>query len=122
MPFYNALASGPVIKEHLNMWTPENPQGRYRHQRIDYQGNPGYGNVQYEDGSYLRLKTAELAYAFKGAFLKSIGASSLRVFLNGSNLGFWSKVIEDRESRGADTVNTLYPMVKRFNLGATVKF
>ena len=122
VPFYNTIASGPVITEHLDMWTPENPEGRYRHQRIDYQGNPGYANVQYEDGSYLRFRTAEIAYLIKDGFLHRIGASSLRIFLNGNNLHFWSKMIEDREARGDDTVNTLYPMTKRFNLGATIQF
>ena len=49
------------------------------------------------DGSYLRLKTAEIAYTFTGVGLKHYGISALKLYLNGNNLLFWSKMPDDRE-------------------------
>ncbi len=70
------------------------------------------------DGSYARLKNAELAYTFGGSQMGKIGFTSLRVFVNGNNLWVWSKMPDDRESNFAGAGNQgAYPTVKRYNLG-----
>jgi TonB-dependent starch-binding outer membrane protein SusC len=38
------------------------------------------------DGSFVRLRTATLAYSFPKAMVSEIGLNSLRVFVNGLNL------------------------------------
>jgi hypothetical protein len=43
------------------------------------------------DGSYLRLKNAEVAYTFSQKWVKRAGMSSLRIFVNGNNLHVWTK-------------------------------
>lgn len=71
------------------------------------------------DGSYLRLKYAELSYTFtQGEWLKKIGLNSLKVFANGNNLFLWTKMPDDRESNTGG--NTAYPTQKRFNLGLRI--
>ncbi|TDD99503.1 SusC/RagA family TonB-linked outer membrane protein [Flavobacterium cellulosilyticum] len=89
----------------------------------------GYNDAQryMYDGSYFRLKNAEIAYTFDSStsFVKSIGIQNIRVFLNGDNLYFWSKMPDDRESNYAGTgwaSQGAYPTVKRFNLGANIIF
>lgn len=79
------------------------------------------------DGSYIRLKNAEVAYTFRkeNSFIKNIGIESLRVFLNGNNLAVWTKMPDDRESNFAGTgwaSQGAYPTVKRYNLGANIIF
>jgi TonB-linked SusC/RagA family outer membrane protein len=79
------------------------------------------------DGSYLRLKNAEIAYTFDGKskWIKGAGLQSLRVYVNGNNLFLWSKMPDDRESNFAGTgwaSQGAYPTVKRFNLGANIIF
>jgi hypothetical protein len=79
------------------------------------------------DGSYIRLKTAEIAYNFnrESSVIKRLGLQNLRIFLNGNNLVFWSKMPDDRESNYAGTgwaSQGAYPTVKRFNLGANITF
>lgn len=70
------------------------------------------------DGSYARLKNAELAYTFGGSQTSKIGFSALRVFINGNNLWVWSKMPDDRESNFAGAGNQgAYPTVKRYNFG-----
>ena len=83
----------------------------------------GYHNgTQYMyDGSYVRLKNAEIAYTFTGNGIKRLGISNLKLFVNGNNLWVWSKMPDDRESNYAGSGNQgAYPTVKRFNFG--VKF
>lgn len=81
---------------------------------------PYYGTTYLYDGSYLRLKNAEISYAFKLAQLKTIGINALRLYLNGDNLLLWTKMPDDREvSNGASTA---YPTVRRFNMGFNLTF
>ncbi|WP_207533967.1 SusC/RagA family TonB-linked outer membrane protein [Desertivirga arenae] len=79
------------------------------------------------DGSYIRLKNAEIAYTFRreNSFVKKIGIASMRVFFNGNNLAVWTKMPDDRESNFAGTgwaSQGAYPTVKRFNLGTNITF
>lgn len=72
------------------------------------------------DGSYIRLKNVELAYTFTNGWVKQIGLSNLRIFVNGNNLWMWSRMPDDRESNTAGTglaSQGAYPTMKRVNFG-----
>jgi TonB-linked SusC/RagA family outer membrane protein len=70
------------------------------------------------NGSYARLKNAEIAYTFSAAQVGKIGFSALRVFVNGNNLWVWSRMPDDRESNFAGAGGQgAYPTVKRYNFG-----
>ncbi|MDI9521739.1 MAG: TonB-dependent receptor [Bacteroidota bacterium] len=71
------------------------------------------------DGSYIRLKYAELSYTFTNReWLQKISLNSLRLFVNGNNLFLWTKMPDDRESNTGG--NTSYPTQRRFNLGLRI--
>ncbi|SFE06780.1 SusC/RagA family TonB-linked outer membrane protein [Thermophagus xiamenensis] len=74
------------------------------------------------DGSYIRLKNAELSYTFNNlGWIKNIGLSSLRIFINGNNLWVWSDMPDDRESNFAGGGGQgAYPTMKRYNLGIKI--
>ena len=100
-------------------WTPERAEtATYPVLRYD-QGSPK-GNYNIKNASYLRLKTAEVGYNLNADFLKNLGISRFRIFMNGNNLFLWSKMLEDREGGSYDDRN--YPMVKRYNFGAQLTF
>lgn len=68
------------------------------------------------DGSYTRLKYAELSYIFsKEKWLKASGLTSLKLFVNGNNLFLWTDMPDDRESNTGGW--SAYPTQRRFNLG-----
>jgi TonB-linked SusC/RagA family outer membrane protein len=70
------------------------------------------------DGSYIRLKNAEIAYTFTGRWIEKIGMRSCRVYLNGDNLWLWTKMPDDRESNfSGGSSSGAYPTSRRFNLG-----
>ena len=75
------------------------------------------------DGSYLRLKNAEIAYTFRGAWVKRMHLNSLRVYLNGDNLLLWTNMPDDRENNFSGNASVgAYPTVRRFNLGFDLTF
>lgn len=71
------------------------------------------------DGSYIRLKYAEIAYTFsKEEWIEKIGLTNLKVFVNGNNLFLWTKMPDDRESNTGG--GSAYPTQRRFNLGLRI--
>jgi TonB-linked SusC/RagA family outer membrane protein len=84
------------------------------------EGGGGNGTRYLFDGSYIRLKNAEVAYTLPANLIKRIGLRSCKVYLNGNNLLLWTKMPDDRESNFSTNGNSslgAYPTVRRFNLG-----
>ncbi len=76
------------------------------------------GTQNYYDGSYLRLKNAELGYTFNRVNLGQFAIKDLKLFVSGNNLWVWTKMPDDRESNFAGASNQgQYPTVKRINFG-----
>lgn len=101
-------------------WTADDqnadvPLPRWLTQKSDYTN----GTRFMFDGSYLRLKYAEVSYTFsKEKWLKSAGLESLKIFINGNNLALWTDMPDDRESNTGGW--SAYPTQRRFNLGLRV--
>src|SRR5690606_33650139 len=75
------------------------------------------------DGSYVRLKNAELGYTLAGDFTKRLGISRCKIYLNGNNLLLWTKMPDDRESNfSGNSSFGAYPTMRRVNLGLDITF
>ena len=124
VPLQNFSEFTSVVFDHVaDYWSKDNQNATSFLPRWKTQGQI-IGDYFMYDGSYLRLKTAEIAYTFQDKWVKNAGLSAFRIFLNGNNLFFWSKLPDDRESSfsgGSDSSGT-YPTVKRINLGIDVTF
>jgi len=99
-------------------WSAENTSADVTVPR--WLSEPSYSSgTQYLfDGSYIRLKNAELAYTFNGKRIRNAGISDLKIFVSGNNLWVWSKMPDDRESNFAGSGSQgAYPTMKRYNLG-----
>jgi hypothetical protein len=72
------------------------------------------------DGSFLRLKSAELGYSLPSNISKKIGLETARIYLSGTNLLTWSKFkLWDPEMKG----NGLgYPIQRVVNIGIQTNF
>ena len=124
IPLNNFYLYQDVLFDHvLDYWSKDNPDASSFIPRWKTQGE-NIGEYFLYDGSYLRLKTAEIAYTFQDNLVKRIGLSNLRIFLNGNNLFFWSKLPDDREAAwsGGSAAQGAYPTPKRFNLGVDLTF
>ncbi|GAB2801002.1 TonB-dependent receptor [Rhabdobacter roseus] len=108
------------VRDH---WSQDNPDATSFLPRWKSQGQ-FIGDYFIYDGSYLRLRTAELAYTFQPPVLKRLGFSNLRTYVNGNNLLFWSRLPDDREaaSSGGDASAGAYPTPIRINIGIDLTF
>ena len=110
----------------LGRWTETNPSTTVNRAKLDPATN--FSDLYVEDGSFLRLKTATLAYNFKKNVLRSLHLSSLKLYVTGNNLwtltnysGFdpeittASNIYQGRDS-GA------YPVAKSYSFGIVVGF
>jgi hypothetical protein len=103
----------------VDYWTIDNPGADFMAPRLTT--GSGWGDYQQFDGSFLRLKTAEIAYILPKNLTKNLGLSSFRIYVNGNNLIFWSDLPMDNESGSWDVYNS-YPTYKVVNFGIDVAF
>jgi len=124
LPLSNFGRYQNVLFGHVrDYWSKDNPDATSFLPRWKTQAQ-NIGDYYLHDGSYLRLKTAELAYSLDKQLLSRVGLSGLRLFVNGHNLFFWSKLPDDRESysQGGSAGEGTYPTPRRFNLGFELTF
>lgn len=121
-PFQMGLATYNVLNKYYeNRWTPENRDAKYpRVSTMDNLNNNRTSTHFLEDASYVRLKSAEIAYNFKINALQKLGLNGIRAFVNGMNLYTWDKIkVIDPES---DYGTGGYPLQRSFNFGAQFTF
>jgi TonB-linked SusC/RagA family outer membrane protein len=127
VPLMNFANQTDVVFEHVaDYWSKYNEDATSFLPRWKTSGE-NIGNYYVYDASYLRLKTAEIAYLFESGrnnWVKSIGVSTLKLYVNGTNLFFWSDLPDDREGTtvGGSAATGAYPATKRVNLGVDITF
>ena len=75
----------------------------------------------YRDGSYIRLKNAEIGYTLPASLSTRVGATSIRLYANGLNLLTFDRYpvkYQDPEQNG----QLMYPVFKAYNFGLNVTF
>jgi TonB-linked SusC/RagA family outer membrane protein len=120
--FQMGLGTYNILHEYYDhRWTPQTPDARYP--RVSPYENPNNNRTStlfLRDASYVRLKSAEVAYNLKLKQGKRPGPQSIRIFINGYNLITWDKIkVVDPES---DYGTGGYPLQRSVNFGAQVTF
>ena len=102
-----------------NWWNPASGSGEVVVPRLYTQATGGNNGTQFLfDGSYFRLKNVEIAYTWTKGWIKKLGFTSLKIYLNGNNLLLITKMPDDRESNyGWSGSGGAYPTVRRYNCG-----
>lgn len=125
MPFWETML--PYV-HNFDYWTPENPNAAYP--RLT--SSPTVNNSQTSsfwmgDASYLRLKSATLAYTIPKAIMSKLKIQSARVFVSGQNIFTWTKLINYDPEIGPNNSwipngSWGYPNQKALSVGANVTF
>ena len=77
------------FKTYVDRWSPDNQDSK--NFRIGGRGPSGvYCSKTIEDGSFLRLKTVQLAYSFPKKWMKKIHLNTIQVYISGENLWTWT--------------------------------
>lgn len=122
-PFQSGGGNGNVYRKALDdHWSPENPDPNAYFPRLYLGTNANnYQNSTYwlKNGSFLRLKSAEIGYTIAKKITSKFNVGSVRIYLSGFNLLTWSSFdLWDPElGSGAGTV---YPTQRTINLGINV--
>lgn len=128
MPFtFNSQNGyGQALVEHLDRWTPENPEARYpRVSAGSNSYNERTSTFWLQNSSYLRLKNVELSYTLPKAWTSSIHMDGVKFFVNGYNLLTISG-IKDRDPEILGFLNgtsgAYVPNSKAYNIGINIQF
>jgi TonB-linked SusC/RagA family outer membrane protein len=121
-PFY-VDGNAPVYLLE-NSWTPDNTDAKYPRLGIESRDNGGkFSSWWIVDGSYLRLKTAQLGYSIPLLLTRKIGVEKLRVYVSGSNLLTLTKSgIKYLDPEMPNVNQGYYPQQKLFEFGINVTF
>ena len=99
-------------------WNPADRNGEVVVPRFATQVSYNDGTQFLFDGSYFRLKNVEVAYTWTKGWIKKLGFTSLKIYLNGNNLFLITKMPDDREGNfNFSGSGGAYPTVRRYNLG-----
>ena len=107
-----------TVYDNGDWWNPATGTGEVVVPRFTTQVSYNEGTQYLYDGSYFRLKNVEIAYTWTKGWIKKLGFSSLKVYVNGNNLFLITKMPDDRESNyGFSGGGGAYPTVRRYNFG-----
>lgn len=134
--------SGPyaqvtVFPEHLDYWTPENPDAYYPRPYTGgigiisrYMNKTALASDRYmQSAAYCRLKNLTISYELPKAWTQKIGLSQTRVFFSGENLLTFTKlanmfdpevIFSQNAYSSGDGKN--YPMNRVLSVGVNVNF
>lgn len=125
---YAFVNGGKVKEHHLQRWNPELSEAENlanaKYPLLHYAGNGDHNQRSnsffLKDGSFLRLKNIELSYNLPVKWIKHVGMTDCRLFMNANNLVTWDKLdgLVDPESNGSNR----YPIMKSVNFGVNIKF
>ncbi len=114
---------GNVLTAALDRWTVENPNPNATFPRL-YPGNNdnNYRNSTFwqVNGSYLRLKNAQIGYTLPKLYAQRLKMESIRLYANGLNLFLWDK-IKHYDPESGDGAGR-YPPSRVINFGLNINF
>lgn len=119
---YNQFAT------YANRWTYTNPSNMYPRVDAHASGSRAWSTRIVEDGSYLRLKTLQLAYNVPVKLVKKVGIANARFYVSGQNLltltGYSGIDPEVSTASGSNLTPGFdfspYPRTKVLTLGTTI--
>lgn len=112
-----------TVYDNGKWWNPADGNGEVVIPRFNSQVSYNEGTQFLYDGSYFRLKNVEIAYTWTKGWIKKLGFSSFKIYVNGNNLFLITKMPDDRESNINGSGRTFsgsggaYPTVRRYNFG-----
>ena len=126
--FYQNMREGGwnSLSELLeNRYTPGSMDSKYPNLPYDTKVGSQVSGLRsdfwLQNTSFVRLKTLELAYDFPKSLISKLDLSSLKLYLNGTNLFTLTKVKWfDPESN--DMTGSYYPQNRIFNIGVRLSF
>ena len=109
-------------KEHLDRWTPMNPNASYPRLYQSQEHNRLFSDYWKEDALYLRLKNIQIGYRFPARMVAPLGINSLRVYASADNLFTKTDYFGAYDPEVRTTSGDVYPQVKTYVFGLSITF
>ena len=116
--FHAFQNNGSITQMALTRWTPQAAStANYPRLSSDYnQNNYRFSSFWQKDGSFIKLRVAEIGYTMAPKLLKRLHLSQTRLFVNGTNLFTWDKI----EEGDADALYG-YPQLRTISFGCKIQ-
>ncbi|MGM5469989.1 TonB-dependent receptor [Flavobacteriaceae bacterium LMO-SS05] len=135
----NVSAFEPFSKKRYNKivfdyWTPSNPTNDYPRPNQLYENGGLYGTtLRYRDASLISLRQVSVGYQLPETVINKLPFTSLRVYMSGENLAYWTKSEMSKFNMKADLsgiapvgggsrVIDPYPATRTVILGVNLQF
>ncbi|MAW97075.1 MULTISPECIES: TonB-dependent receptor [unclassified Leeuwenhoekiella] len=83
---------GQYVHRAVDYWTPDNPTNAYPRPNYNNGGQPlYYSSMNYQDGSFVKLRYVSLGYNFNSSDIERFGLSRLKVYAQALNPWLYSK-------------------------------
>ncbi len=126
-----SLAQVTVFREHLDYWTPDNPDAYYPRPYaattgaiLSYVNKTQQVTDRYlQNAAYLRLKNVTFSYTLPVVLSQRVKLNKVNVFLTGENLFTFTKLAKmfDPETLlGAAGTGKLYPLSRVYSAGLRI--
>lgn len=125
---YAFVNGGKVKEHHLQRWNPAESEAynlanaKYPLLHYDSYGdhNQRQNSFFLKNGAFIRLKNIELSYSLPEKWIRTVGMSNCRLYVNANNLVTWDHLdgLTDPESNGSNR----YPIMKTVNFGVNINF
>jgi len=103
-------------------WTPENTNAKYPRLGQSWNGNNGWTSDWWVvDGSYLRLKNAQIGYSLPKSVISKFHAQNLRIYVAGTNL-FTLDALDYMDPEMPSNNNGYYPQQRTYSVGIDLTF
>ena len=113
----------------LDRWTGEGTSTELpRYTWIDVNNNYRISDLYIEDGSFVRVKNAQIGFTMPQGVLSKLGATMWRIYFSGENLLTFTNYSGPDPEIGALTTfdvgidRGIYPQARTFRLGTTITF
>ncbi|MDD6253841.1 MAG: TonB-dependent receptor [Bacteroidales bacterium] len=121
--FWEFTSQSSVMEHHLGRWTEDNKENATYPSLSPAKSDQNHrlSTFWLKDGSYLRLKNAQIGYTLPKSLTMKVKMQAVRFYIGGTNLlTFSSFKIYDPESSDGD--GSRYPLMRQFNAGVNIKF
>lgn len=114
-----------LFTEHLDRWSPENPNGFFPKSYIG--GGNNWKNTETQtkyllNAAYLRIKNLQIGYTIPNSLTSRAKIQKLRFYISVDNLGTFTKMdkhsVLDPENAFSDA--KVYPLQRSFSMGANI--
>lgn len=126
-----ALAQVSVFKEHLDYWTPDNPNAYYPNPYAAPAGAIGsftnktqqVSDRYLQSAAYLRLKNLTLSYSLRKNMISGLRLNRVNVFASGENLFTITKLagmFDPETLTGSTSTGKIYPLTQVYSFGLNI--